>query len=68
MTPLPLEKHHAGGYRYIQRSNGARHRDANQDIAMLFHQLVQTVPLAAHDEDCGLGVFNLAIELAAALV
>ena len=49
-------------------ANCARHWNANQDVAMLFHQLMQAVPFAAQDENCWLGIIHFAVQLAAALI
>src|SRR5580698_5520527 len=45
--PLPLEEHNPGRYRYIKRRNFARHRNADQHVAVFAHLLMQPFAFAA---------------------
>src|SRR5713101_4235882 len=67
-SPLPFEEHDTSGHRYIERRNGTRHRNPQQDIAMLLDKLMQTLAFTSQDDYRRCGEVRLAVNLIAAFI
>ncbi len=67
-SALPLEEYDPGGHRHIERGNDACHRNAQQNIAMLFDELVQSQTFAAEHDHRGRSEVRFAIDVIAAFV
>src|SRR5581483_5528711 len=67
-SPPPLEQNHTRRDRYVQRSDGSGHRNSNQHVAVLFHQGMQSMSLAAEYQSARDRVLDGAIEFGASFV
>ncbi len=68
LPPFPLEQHHAGRHRDIERGDLARHGNANQEVAVLLHLVVQSLALPAEHEAAGDGIVHLVVGAVTPLV
>ncbi len=50
-SAAPLEQYDAGSDRDVQRRDLSSHRNSNKDVAMLTHELVQSLSFSAKHED-----------------
>jgi hypothetical protein len=64
----PLEEDNPRRHRNIERRNGSRHRDSNQDIAVPLQRLMQTFSFTPKNNHSRRAELNAIVQFSSALI